>query len=260
MTTCYHLEKRVFFVHIPKCAGTTIGGRVDPATGEWERGWLEQVCAGWSIDRLPNGHQPVRMIEPVTGKPIDWWDRIVAIIRNPFDQQVSQYRFWRSRGWQNAQNMKGSHQDDITTANLSFANFVRHPVSLAPNTCCGVDGAEQAGGYYRWWMMDHNGEIPPNVHVCHAEALNRDLPAALAPYGETTPPIKVTNTVRENVDTARRRDWRTWYTPEAAEAVRRKFAWSLAVHYPEVRHFDGLDDLEIEEHMRFPELTARLTI
>lgn len=251
MTTCYHLEKRLFFVHIPKCAGTSVGGEVHPRTGVWDGSWLERVLPGWSRDNLPNGHQPVAAIEMVTGHPVGWWDRIIAVIRNPFAQQVSQYCFWRVRGWSNSQQGRGSHFDDLTACGLRFEDWVQHPASLGPNTCTGVAGALAAGGYYRWYLMDPaTGQIPENVRVVKMEDLQAGLEGSLAGLGCDFEPIESSNEVPDKMS------WEYWYTPESAAAVKQKFAWSLATHYPELRDFSGDPNLDLLGHdYLYPELS-----
>ena len=233
MTTCYHPEKRLLYVHIPKCAGTTLGGNWDERAGEWHDSWLNDVLPGWSRKGLPNGHQPVRTMEHWTTQPVDFWARIIVTIRNPYAQQVSQYRFWRARALANAKMRKPYHDDDRFAASMAFHEFVQDPRSNGPNAVCGSHWKD-AGGVYRWWCLDREGKIPQNLRIVKVEDLQKGMEQALDGLGAAFKPMEVRNSFTDS-------DWRTWYTRGSARAVRDKFSWSLANYYPELTGFVGSD-------------------
>jgi hypothetical protein len=221
VTTCYNMEERIFFVHIPKCAGTTIGGAYDTTTHRWSGCWLNDAVGGFVRDGLPNGHQPVRTIERWTGKPIDWWDKIIVSIRNPFRQQWSQYQFWRRRGKKSKSRGYRPHDDDVFAMSCDFRSFIASPRSAGPNAMCGDDW-QTTGGVYRWWLVDEHNQIPPNVHVVKTEQLASDLQRVLG--RDDLPALPVVN--------AGAGSGLGNYDSEMIALMRRKFAWSLAVHYP----------------------------
>lgn len=228
MTTCYNPERRIFFVHIPKCAGTSIGGRWNGK--EWTDCWLNQAIGGFTRKGLPNGHQPVSRIQELTGRPIPWWDKIIVTIRNPFEQQLSQWSFWRKRAAAHIKRGSKLHNDDrfVTSPGMTFERFLEDPRSNGPNAICGSSWKD-VGGVFRWWCQS-GGVIPPNVRVIRTE----DLPVAL--FNElqldAPPELPIKNTSEHG-------DWREVYTPPMIETVRRKFAWSLATKYA------GILDAEI---------------
>lgn len=223
MTTCYHPEKRIAFVHIPKCAGTSIGGNYHAPSRQWEGCWLDRVIPGWTREGLPNGHQPVRAFPFWTGQPTEFWDKILVPIRNPFEQQLSQYKFWRGRGKRQAAAGMGSHPDDLFAASVSFEEFVADPRSNGPNATCG-DRWKASGGVYRWWLSDESGQIPPNVRIIRVEDLPHALCDALDLDPADCPDIPQVNRTEPT-------ELADWYTPAAERSVRAKFGWSLATHY-----------------------------
>lgn len=233
MTTCYHPDLKLAYIHIPKCAGTSIGGNYDPRSDSWWGCWLNDVLPGWTRQGLPNGHQPVASLERWTGIPVEDFKRIIVTIRNPFAQQVSQYAFWRARSERQAAAGMGYHPDDVFASSVTFSRFVECPQSNGPNAMCGENWREY-GGVYRWWAQ-YQGEIPPNVRIVPVENLEEGLSDAIEGLGGTFKPVPRDNTVKHP-------DWTKWYDERSAAAVRDKFTWSLATYYPELLSLDWLTD------------------
>ena len=238
MTTCYHPEEKLAFIHIPKCAGSAIGGRFRSDKSEWFGCWLDKVIPGWTRDGLPNGHQPVATLQHFLGIPIDQWKQVLVTIRNPFEQQVSQYCFWRDRGRRHS-NMKlpGYHQDDRFAASATFEQVLADPRSNGPNACCG-DRWRESGGVYRWWCAV-DGVIPDNVTIIRMEDLPHALHDALG-RGNGVELEWVNSFPREN-------SWQDWYNEESAAIIKEKFSWSLAVYYPELTSFCGSGTMNAAE-------------
>jgi hypothetical protein len=227
MTTCYHPEHRLFFIHIPKCAGTSIGGEWNTEHEEWTGCWLDQQLPGWTREGLPNGHQPVFAIDHFTGKQLDWWKKIIVTVRNPFEQQFSQWKFWRERGLGLARKGIPGHADDRFALESDFDDFVTDGRSNGPNAYCG-NKWQSAGGVYRWWCAAHDNTIPPNVDIIRVEDFPGAMQACLQPFmpeGQTVTAVPHTNATTDA-------DMLAHYTEAAVHEVARKFSWSLAVFYP----------------------------
>ena len=85
---CYNDD--VLFVHIPKTAGWAV------------KTYLRDNLPGVLMpddpaSKLPIGHVPLRDIERFTGRTPDSFQTIIAVIRNPYEQQLSQMCFWADR-------------------------------------------------------------------------------------------------------------------------------------------------------------------
>ena len=225
MATCYNLDKRILYIHIPKCAGVSVSGSFNADTNAWSDCWLNDAIGGFSREGFPNGHIPLSYVERLT-KVNPWeWDRIIAVIRNPFAQQRSVYQYHQARYARACQADVTSHNlDDKISQRLDFASWCRSMHSNGPNSICGSNWIDK-GGVYRWWLTLEDGSIPPNVRIIHAETLESELHGVL-PEGEFRPVPAVNQ--QEYGETLGE-----FYqaNPGAEAAVREKFSWSLATHY-----------------------------
>ena len=93
----------VLFLHIPKCGGWAV------------KTYLREHLPGVLMPddpaaKLPIGHVRLQDIERFTGRAPDSWKRIVAVVRNPYEQQLSQFTFWATRYAKG-----GRHIHDIVT-------------------------------------------------------------------------------------------------------------------------------------------------
>lgn len=104
----------VLFVHIPKCGGWAV------------KKYMQEHLPGVLMPddpaaKLPIGHVRLQDIERFTGRPPDSWKRIIAVVRNPYEQQLSQFTFWATRRAKG-----GMHIHDIVTG-----LYVNWPAILA---------------------------------------------------------------------------------------------------------------------------------
>lgn len=225
----------LLFIHIPKCAGTSI------------RQWLKQYVPG-TIDfadedsGLPIGHIPLKDIERFTGRAPSSFKKIVSVIRDPYTQQLSQWLFWRRR-----RERGGIHIHDVVAAlHPSLTSWLHdarcdfhlwyesHWGSSETESWRGLNLDRTAahsnryphyGGYYRYWLTI-DGEPPPNLTLFRMEQLDQ---AWLDVVGDfATPDAPGLPTVNRGNDASDDREVAMpWYTPHAIGIVNDKFAWTF---------------------------------
>lgn len=227
----------LLFIHIPKTGGTSakawLWEHLPGARGQWPG---DDPAGGADRDDggLPIGHVPLMDVERFTGRAPDSFQRIVAIIRDPYEQQLSQWMFWRER--YAAGQM---HPHDIAAArHARIGSWLGDPMSNFHLWYEQTHGerrrldfsrpdAADYGGYYRYWLTV-DGRIPPNVTVVHMERMADEWPAAVRGFvPDDAPPLP-----RRNVGSRRPYPTQAYYTPEAARIVEAKFAWAFSEHYP----------------------------
>lgn len=222
----------ILFLHIPKCGGTSV------------KRWLKAALPGVkdSTDEecpLPIGHIPLRDVERFTGRKPESFAHIIAVIRDPYAQQLSQWMFWADRyrrgnrhihdiGAASHATLTGWLHDPRCDFHLWYESaYPRMPAGVSPLEAAPRDPFERAkdGGGYRWWL-EVDGKIPANLRVIRLEELPARLPAILFPFmaGDMVPvPL-------ENPGPARY-PARDYYTPLAARIVEAKFRWTFDEGY-----------------------------
>ena len=100
----YDENGRVLFIHIPKTGGWSV------------KKYCQEHLANWLMpndpkSKLPIGHVRLQDIERFTGRKPESFELILAVLRNPFEQQISQACFWAKRFLQG-----GKHVHDVNTA------------------------------------------------------------------------------------------------------------------------------------------------
>lgn len=226
---------RLLLIHIPKTAG------------QWCKTYLKRHVSGMNFPEdldypFPIGHIPLRDIEAFTGRKPESWDKIVAVVRDPYEQQVSQYLFWLGRY------KKGQrHEHDVYTYNATqralkkgtkpleewlsrpgcdFHVWYQERVGATVKSTAHTAGYIDFGSYYRFWL-EVDGEIPDNVEVVRFEHLNEEFPKVVAEFaGGVHEPGE-----RVNVGPARQRDVHAFYSLPAMEMVERKFQWAFEHYY-----------------------------
>ncbi len=247
--TCYNQD--LLFIHIPRCGGTSC------------RAYLREHIPGLltpdnPLSKLPTGHIRLADIERQTGRSPASFEKIIAIVRNPYEQQVSQAVFCAKRY------LGDSHPDDLhdlsiwryvaadlVQTDLRRCSQTAEPFHFLPQhinlTGCVADprcdfhpwypsawspemGTTYAdfGGFYLYWFAI-DGKIPENLTIVRFEELATAFPLAVAvDTANPTEPMPHLNT------SPHVRRWNDYYTPAAVSQVRRKFAWA----------FTGLYDME----------------
>jgi len=187
----------VLFIHIPKTGGTAFKHYMAEHLPDvkWPNPDDEESL---EVSGLPIGHIPLRDIPAFTGRSLDSWDRIVGIVRDPYQQQVSQWWFWHRRyaeGDTHPHSVYAGMHPRIHSWLLDpFCDFHTwyehrfHPSSeLVQRPPSAVTNYEGWGGYYQYWLSVDGG-MPANLTVIKQEELDHAGPLALAPYMDGTPP------------------------------------------------------------------------
>jgi hypothetical protein len=247
---CYNDD--VLFIHIPKCGGTAVkeymaqnltdvkwprnahwfamlDGRIDVTPGDEQRAAKTREESG-----LPIGHVPLRDIPNFTGRDIDSWERIIAVIRNPYHQQVSQWLFWRDRyamGYEHPHDMYAAMHPRfdswVGTPDADFHIWYEHRKSeqtpLAKRPPSAENDYANWGGFYPYWI-GVGDKIPDNVQVLRQETLAHELPLALAPFMDGTPPPLHTTNVGPAKESKYLEYINRW---EAVDAIEAKFFWAF---------------------------------
>jgi len=235
---CYNDE--ILFIHIPKCAGWSV------------KQYLKANVPGITLpddenSKLPIGHIRLQDIERFTGRSPDSFKLILAIIREPYEQQLSQWCFWRDRY---ARGQRHIH-DVVAAQYATVEGFLSDPrcdfhvwyeqhlgfepgmtrteqvFSRLPDGSTPEVGNryEAFGGCYRYWITVDD-EIPGNVQVIRCEELDTELPKVLAPFiGHEPPPVPRLNRSFHG------KNIKAYYSPIAASLVEAKFQWAFECHY-----------------------------
>ena len=106
----------VLFIHIPKTGGWSV------------KKYMEEHLPGVLMpdnpaSRLPIGHVRLADIERFTGRAPQSFRLILAVVRNPFEQQISQACFWAKRYLTG-----GRHVHDVNTWRHVYAERVQERI------------------------------------------------------------------------------------------------------------------------------------
>lgn len=204
----------IAFCHVPKTAGHSCREYMaEHLTGVRD---LEDMYAS-------PPHLAIRDFDAWIGRPASSFETIVAVIRNPFEHQVSQWLFWKdryARGYRMEACGHAMLHPDLThwlcDEMADWHVYDQRPTdgrvrSVAPD----YGGYEHFGGYYPYWLFV-DGSLPDNVKLVRFERLAEDFPKALGLEGS---PMPHSNAGPEAMDA------RPYYSPKAVAIVERKFAW-----------------------------------
>lgn len=238
----------VLFIHIPKTGGTSVKRYMkeclpnvlcpDPA---------DEVATAAS--KLPIGHVRLADIERFTGRSPDSWKLILAVLRDPYEQQLSQWSFWRDRfakGGRHVHDVVAAAHLDLTAwledprcdFHVWYLQHIGHPLVKAQQTTPkepspdGENRYEDFGGCYRFWL-EVDGEFPINLKTVDISTMGEVVPKMLEPYKELHHCFFPTTNPSPHG-----KDVKAYYTPRAARMVEEKFAWAFANKYPKWLYSD----------------------
>lgn len=215
---------RVAVAHLPKTGGHSL------------RTYLAEHVPGTRDLTSMYMHAPhlaLRDWEAWIGRHPDSFERIFAVIRDPYDHQLSQWKFWRdmyARGFRGEQFMHAALYSELTHWLLDPMSdwHVYDPRRLngtrnLQRTVAPPDaGYEHFGGYYAYWLQV-DGKVPDNVTLLRFETMGRDFPRALSEYlGKPLPDTMPHENKGPGAD-----EVRPYYSPEAVQIVNSKFRWAF---------------------------------
>lgn len=251
---CYNQD--ILFIHIPKCGGWSC------------KLYLRDNVPGILMpddprSKLPIGHVRLADIERFTGRTPDSFKLILAVVRDPYEREISQACFWATRYLQGARHIHdvvtwqhvrqdGRVMPDLVQAALTGERFTWGPghidmegfildrrtqfhvwyeqhVSPGPPPETGKQ-YEDFGGFYHYWL-EADGVIPANVRVVRQEELATEFPALVEPYLRNwqAEPMKHLNS------SAHIGHPLLWYTGLACEVVRQRYPWAFKNYYDNPR-------------------------
>lgn len=244
---CYTQDGFVF-IHIPKTGGTAVKKAL------WEnvpgmKGQMPALLGSPEANRKPTadnpfpiGHIPLRDVERLLNRPAESWRAVVAVIRNPYAQQVSQYLFWHDR-YQRG----GRHEHDIAASSYPtihgwledprcdfhrWYNQQVHPSVMKENPTNLYRGFT---GYYLWWITSRTGKVPPNLVLLQQEELSTQFAQFTADH--LGAPIELPSVNRGGYDRQRFLEYiihesDASATVRALELIEAKFRWAFSNVYP----------------------------
>lgn len=228
-------DERLLFVHVPKTAGMAItkflmhnipgsmtltepSGAPDASIAlpagvraklklkrflTSSRLWYPRrvrVVQGKRHERLVEARETLARFE----RSLDDFHAILAVVRNPYDLEVSRYHFLRI-GYHGIKGLARGREQRLAMAQ-DFEQFAQS----AP-----FDG-RRGVRIEQWYEID--GRMPENLRLLRFERLEDELSHA---FGEIYPVS--TRLRRENA--SRHGPWRTYITPASEDAIYRKYQW-----------------------------------
>jgi hypothetical protein len=143
-------------------------------------------------------------------RSLDDFHAILAVVRNPYDLEVSRYHFLRL-GYHGVTGLARGREQRFAMAQ----DFEQFALS-APF------GGRRGVCIEQWYEID--GRMPDNLRLLRFETLEDEL---LRAFGEIYP--IATRLCRENASS--HGPWRTYLTPASEEAIYRKYQWLFDKRY-----------------------------
>ena len=148
--------------------------------------------------------QEAREILERRGRKLDSFEAIVAIIRNPYDLEVSRFHFFR-RGHMGVKGLANEYAEELALGG-DFAAFAR----LAPYH------GRLPGRIEDWFEIQ--GRTPGNIRIIRFELLIQELEQAISPFCSLQAPLPKLNASDHAC-------YATYLTPEIEEAIYQKYRW-----------------------------------
>jgi hypothetical protein len=201
----------ILFVHVPKTAGMSITeyfmDGLDPIVNVTESGAKEEFIKGGRVRMLPGKrHEFLDQCKTVLeqqDKQLPEFKRIIAVVRNPYDMELSRYFYLQhDHPWD-----KGPAKDMAMTADFeTFA--VNSPYHGRKNPMI-----------HRFYTID--GEIPPNMRIIRYENLSQELDSVLkeADVNIRRKLPKINQSKNSKIDR------NEYLTEKAKSAIHSRFSW-----------------------------------
>jgi hypothetical protein len=186
------LSQDILFIHIPKTAGVSctdflcehLRGPIAyfalrPGSSETEYN-NAQIYPGFNHETLEEIYADSERIRNLTGISIDQVGRILAVIRHPYDLEVSTYLFFKNGHRNFLQLFKNSPNiiERIAMAQGPFKNFVAKSGYFRKESEHSIGGRPYRTEDYL--LLD--GQLPESLHILRFEEIQHSLPAAVKAY------------------------------------------------------------------------------
>jgi hypothetical protein len=225
---------RLVFLHVPKTAGTSVTsflirnlpGKIiltepadTPAAGSLPlaaRGRLElrRLRRRIGFLRHPRLHRIVgarhetlrQAAETLSGlgRRLEDFEAVIAVIRNPYDLEVSRFHFFR-RGHLGIKGFAHELAEELAQSG-DFAAFAERAAYHG----------QLPGHIEDWFEID--GRMPSNMRILRFETLEADLARLIAPYCRTSAPLP-------RLNASSHAPYKEYLTPEIEDAIYRKYRW-----------------------------------
>lgn len=150
------------------------------------------------------------------GRHLEDFRVVLAVIRNPYDLEVSRFHFFR-RGHLGVKGLAQEYAEELALTR-DFATFARR----APYH------GRLPGRIEDWFEIE--GRVPDNMHILRFETLHTELAALLGPFARTPPTLPRLNASEHG-------PYKDYLTPEIEEAIYLKYRWPFDKgYYPRIRN------------------------
>ncbi len=202
-------NKDILFIHVPKTAGMAISQVLlevlpkpvyysvsSPSNEEYKHNNVT-VIPGKRHEFLQEAKELVNQL----GMDLKNFKKIIAVVRNPYDMEVSRYFYLRlGHAWD-----RGSAQRMAFDGN--FENFAIKSLYHG----------RKASEIYRFFVLD--GAIPSNMKILRYENLQADFESTLRDVGiETAKSLPIVNKTKHG-------HYRDYLTPAAEDAIYKRYKW-----------------------------------
>ena len=225
MATCY--SDRLLFIHIPRCGGTSITD------------YLMLTIRGMTHSKFPIGHIRLQDVEYFIGRKPSSFEKIIAIVRNPFDLEVSCFNYARKLVIDNREgalwhfqafsylDVSGCCQDPLCKFNYYYERkFLPEIYGTCEMSLLEIDERMREHGVQKYWVSV-DGEVPVNLEIIKFENL-ADVIEKTVRYRQADIPLPHVNGTKNETNTLNRFD------RQARDSVLRNYHWTIDNYYPEL--------------------------
>jgi hypothetical protein len=160
------------------------------------------------LRRIPgHRHETLQQASEVLGRlgrSLTDFETIIAVIRNPYDLEVSRFHFFR-RGHLGIQGFAHEYAEELALSG-DFAAFAERAAYHG----------QLPGRIEDWFEID--GAMPANLKVLRFETLEAELSGALLPFCGRVSPLP-------RLNASQHAPYRNYLTPEIEEAIYEKYRW-----------------------------------
>ena len=217
LMTCYSLQKKLLFIHVPKNAGTSIRANLNKAIPDMQD--FDTIYTTWRKsnnvprDQAYANHFPFWRIQELlkdTGENIPIEDMTsFMVMRNPWERMVSLYRHrLRKLDW-DYENKARNTELDKKVARAGFVPWLLQ--TPHPGDAVLTRQSQLA------WGFNLAGELCVDK-IFTIENLKKHYPDFMGPMGITVPPLGVSN-VGDGVS----KDYRAQYNDAAVAHIEKFF-------------------------------------